>query len=82
MAKPPSTEAFRVSEQLMSVAQVAGWWGMSEATVREYIKDGRLPAVHFGGSVGYRIKRTDAQRFLDALEDATRVAAELKRAAS
>jgi excisionase family DNA binding protein len=50
-------------DKLLSLQDVAQQTGMSEATVRRWVRAGQLPAVELGGR--YRISQADLQNFLD-----------------
>ena len=49
-------------DKLLSLQEVAQQTGMSEKTIRRWIKSGELPAIELGGR--YRIARSDLQEFL------------------
>lgn len=66
MPDKKTQEAFRVRREMLSVHQAADEAGVSDQAIRDFIKRGELPAVMFGGSVGYRIERVDWERFLKA----------------
>lgn len=53
-----------VEERLLTVAEVADQLQVDEQTVRRWIRQGRLEAHNFGGKAGYRIQRSDLQKFL------------------
>lgn len=54
-----------VSEEvLLTVAQVAARWQLSEYTIRRYIKEGRLPAMKTPGKGRWRIRAEDAEAAL------------------
>jgi excisionase family DNA binding protein len=52
-----------VSEQWLTVEIVAKELGLSEDTIRNYIKAKQLPAVKFGNT--YRISRKDLDKFIE-----------------
>ena len=52
-----------VSEQWLTVEMVAKELGLSEDTIRNYIKSKQLPAVKFGNT--YRISRRDLDKFIE-----------------
>jgi excisionase family DNA binding protein len=54
-------------ESFLTVAEVADWFKVNQQTVRNWIDQGRLPAVRVGRRV--RIRRSDFDRIL---EDGTR----------
>lgn len=60
----PNAEGYRVADQMMTVQQVADLIGANAETVRVWIRAELLPAVFFGGAVGYRIQRSDYERFV------------------
>lgn len=51
-------------ETFLTVADVADWLKLNQQTVRNWIDQGRLPAVRVGRRV--RIKRSDLDQILDA----------------
>ena len=53
-----------MSEQLLSPHQVADALGLHVRTVRNYVRDGRLPATRVGKQ--YRIAREDLEKFFGA----------------
>jgi excisionase family DNA binding protein len=56
-----------VSDIFLTVAEVALRLQVSEYTVREWLKAGRLPGYLPGGrKVGWRIKEADLQKFMDS----------------
>lgn len=56
-----SDTVFFMSGELYSVDQVAEQLGLHVRTVRNYVRDGRLPAVRIGKQ--YRISRADLESF-------------------
>jgi hypothetical protein len=52
---------------LVSVRQLADYWGKHPVTVGSYVRDGRLKAVMVGGE--YRIAITDAREFEQTLDE-------------
>jgi excisionase family DNA binding protein len=48
-----------------TVHEVALWWGVSDETVRRWIKKGRLKATNIGGSRRkiYRISASELNKF-------------------
>ncbi len=53
-------------EPLLTVKQVAERLGLSQETVRRYLRTGRLKGLALGGrSAGYRIAAGELRRFLD-----------------
>jgi len=52
-----------LSEQWLTVEMVAKELGLSEDTIRNYIKSKQLPAVKFGNT--YRISRRDLDKFIE-----------------
>ena len=51
-------------ETFLTVAEVADWLKLNQQTVRNWIDQGKLPAVRVGRRV--RIKRTDLDQILDS----------------
>jgi excisionase family DNA binding protein len=58
-----------VSEELLSVKDVAERLGVSAEAVRRWMRRGELPYIDLGGPAGYRIRLVDLEQFL---EDRTR----------
>jgi excisionase family DNA binding protein len=54
-----------VDRELLTVQQVAEYLQLNPATVRKWLREGRLAGIHFGGVAGWRIRREDLQRFID-----------------
>ena len=50
-------------DEFLTTRQVAELLKLSEATVRKWCREGRLPAVKLGKS--YRIRRSDLDRLFD-----------------
>jgi excisionase family DNA binding protein len=59
-------ETVAAPRRMLTVKQVAEELGVGAFTVREWIRDGELPAIGFGNRSGYRIEREDLERFIDA----------------
>lgn len=72
-------EGFRVKDAMLTVRQICDHLGVSDQVVRDWIKVGELDALHFAGSIGYRVKQTDYDRFLRARYGAAAVAAARER---
>ncbi len=52
-------------EEWLTVPQVAERLGVSEETVRRWIRAGELPVLDLGGpKAGYRIREADLEEFL------------------
>jgi excisionase family DNA binding protein len=51
------------SDQLLTVADIAGHIGAHEGTVRQWIKQGELKATKFSTRIGWRIRRSDYEEF-------------------
>ena len=68
----------RLSDELLSVAEVCDRLGVSERTVRDWIRSGELAAIRFGGQTGWRIAAVDFEAFLAK----RRLAGELAREAA
>ncbi len=52
------------NETLYTVDQVAAQLSVHPETVRNWIKQGQLVAIHLGGAAGYRISESDLSDFL------------------
>ena len=70
------------SEQLLTVADIAGIVGAHEQTGCGWIKSRELKASTFGTRIGYRIKRSDFEAFLDRHTLTGAIAARLLRGAT
>lgn len=53
-----------VSQELMTVVEVAEMTKVRVETVRRWIKDGKLPAHRTGRRGGFRVRRGDLEAFL------------------
>ena len=53
-------------ERWFTVKQIVEALGVHEQTVREWIKEGRLPGKLFGRRGGYRVRESDYETFLDS----------------
>lgn len=54
------------NEKLFKVSEIATWFNVSPATVRRWIKEGKLKAIKMPGEEGkgqYRIERSELKRF-------------------
>ncbi len=52
-------------EAMLTVADVAARLKVPPATVRRWLRDGRLRGVRLGGTkLGYRIRASDLERFI------------------
>jgi excisionase family DNA binding protein len=58
----------KISSDVMTVEQVAGYLQLNKLTVYKYIRDGRLPASKLGKS--YRIRMSDVDSFLEQAKQA------------
>jgi excisionase family DNA binding protein len=60
-----------LDEPFFTVQEVAERFKVTKYTVRNWIKDGAMRAMRFGGRGGYRISRAELRRFEnERLEDA------------
>jgi len=57
-----------MSQEILSVEQVAERLGLHVRTIRSYVRDGRLPAIRIGKQ--YRIARADLDAFVGVPEPA------------
>jgi excisionase family DNA binding protein len=62
-----------MSEQWITVSQIAKELQTTDRAVRAWLRDGRLKGVNLGGHTGWRIRRSDLEAFLE--ERAKKVAA-------
>lgn len=52
-------------DELLTVAEVAAELKLHEETIRRWIRDGKLRAIHLGSThAGYRVRRSDLALFL------------------
>jgi excisionase family DNA binding protein len=49
-------------EEMLKIAEVGRELGLSEPTVRRYLKTGKIPSVFIGGR--YRVRRSDLEEFV------------------
>ena len=66
-------------EQFLIVTYITGIVGAHEQTVRHWIKSRELKAGKFGTRIGYRVKRSDFEAFLDRRTLTGAIAAQLLR---
>lgn len=53
------------SEDLLTVEQVANWLQLHQATIRRWIKSGKLRAISLGSDrAGWRIRRSDVEALI------------------
>jgi excisionase family DNA binding protein len=53
-----------IMSQYLSAAEVAERFGITETTVREWLRDGKLVGVKIGST--WRVKETDLDRYLES----------------
>jgi excisionase family DNA binding protein len=54
-----------VSEELLTVPEVAALLRLSEQTVRKWLREGTLAGIQLGSrQAGWRVRRSDVDRFL------------------
>lgn len=54
-------------DALLTVPEVAATLRLHPDTVRRWLRAGQLPAVNLGGRRGYRVRRSELDRFLASL---------------
>lgn len=54
----------RISDELLTVQEVAARMGVGDQAVRDWIAAGDLAAIKIGGRTGYRISLDDLDAFL------------------
>ena len=59
----PQKTGWHMSIEWLTVEQVSKELGLSEDTIRNYIRTKQLPAVKFGNT--YRISREDLNKFIE-----------------
>ena len=59
-------------DSLMTVPEVAATLRLHPDTVRRWLRAGQLPAVNLGGRRGYRIRRSELDRYLASLSTPSR----------
>lgn len=52
-------------ERWFTVAEIAELLKMHEATVRQWLRDGKLKGRNFGGPMGWRVRESDLNAFLN-----------------
>lgn len=52
-------------ERWFTVAEIAELLKTQEKTVRQWLRDGRLKGRGFGGRMGWRVKESDLNAFLN-----------------
>jgi excisionase family DNA binding protein len=62
----PNEQTGEAPERWYTIKQIVEALNVHEQTVRQWIKDGLLPAKLFGRRGGYRIRASDYEAFLDA----------------
>lgn len=61
-----------MADKLLTVPEVAERVRVSEATVRDWLRHGRLPGIRPGGTkAGWRIAESDLDRFLQEARKAS-----------
>lgn len=55
-----------MDEEWFTVAEIASRLKVKEATVREWLKAGRLRGRNFSGRTGWRVRRSDLETFLES----------------
>ena len=54
-------------ERMLTVREVSERLNVPEATIRRWLRDGRLRGARLGGTrLGYRIAESDVERFVEA----------------
>ena len=71
----PGDETTEAPERWYTIKQIVEALGVHEQTVRQWIKEGRLPAKLFGRRGGYRILARDYEAFLDSWPSVGKAAA-------
>lgn len=52
-------------DALMTVPEVAEYLRVDPETVRRWLREGQLPGIHLSRAAGWRVRRSDLERFLD-----------------
>lgn len=52
-------------ERWFTVAEIAALLKTQEKTVRQWLRDGKLKGRSFGGRMGWRVKESDLNAFLN-----------------
>lgn len=70
MAKP-AYDSTRMTDETLTVSEVAAQLRVQVETVRRWIRVGRIKALRLsaGGRAGYRIRQSEVTRFVDAADD-------------
>jgi excisionase family DNA binding protein len=61
-------------DRLLTVPEVAAALRVDDNTVRRWIRRGRIEAHNLGGRTGYRVRRSELDRFLSSLSTQGRAA--------
>lgn len=59
-------------ETFLTVAEIAELLKVHEQTVRDWLNDGDLEGIAFGGRTGWRVTERALQEFLDRRREASR----------
>lgn len=54
-----------VDERWFTVAEIAALMKVHDETVRRWLKSGRLRGQNYGGKMGWRVKESDLNAFLE-----------------
>lgn len=64
-----------VDERWFTVRHIAEMLHVSEQSVRLWLREGRLKGRNFGGKMGWRVRESDLEAFLQDPEDTKKAAA-------
>jgi excisionase family DNA binding protein len=62
-------EVVPVDDEWLTVQEVATYLRMNPATIRKWLREGRLRGISFGGPAGWRIRREELERFIREQEN-------------
>jgi excisionase family DNA binding protein len=70
MIEPQSEEWEELVEgrDVLTVEQIADYLQVHPETVRRWLRDGQLRGMALGGRSGWRVRRAELERFMQALE--------------
>jgi excisionase family DNA binding protein len=55
--------------EVLTVEQIADYLQVHPETVRRWLRDGSLKGMNFSGKSGWRVRRSELERFMQAVED-------------
>lgn len=68
MTPGEALEGVDMDREYLTVEQVSDLLQVKHATVRKWLREGRLRGINLGGVAGWRIRREELERFISELE--------------